>query len=292
MNDNNNINNKYITETTDNNMMCIEKDNVELNYKLLEKNVESLFDEELNMNIFRKEIYNNKTPDTDIPRSKSYEYLLSKETMWELDDMVESEEFDEFDNKENNPLLDEKSIIINKINESRINTTQKTNESGMFAHTDCYCCNNYLTIHNNNIGWYLSKYEITNKSKIPRSSNSIKKLFKLRPDIFKYINPDNYRFLKNFDKNNVVSPHSYEYKYEVWTIDNNDNKTIIECSICNKGLCSSHYDYNPYYIKKCSCCSKNWNICSWCLYDVFSNYIVSGYYFKDEKIFCELLHSK
>lgn len=295
MDDNNNIDNKDNRdniETTDN-IMIIENETFELNYRFLEQNVESLFDEETNKDIFRKQITNTEISYTnisysEISRSSSYDSLLLRETMWELEDIVESEEFDDIKNE---PLIDEKTIIINKINESRINTYQKSNESKFFADTNCYCCNNYLTIHNNNIGWYLSKYEIKNKSIIPRSSTSIRKLFKLRPDIFKYKNLNNYRFLKNFDNNNVVNPNCYEYKYEIWTLENDCNETIIKCSICSKELCSSHYEYNPYYINKCGCCPKKWNICCWCLYDVFNDYIISGYYFKNEKIFCELLHT-
>lgn len=284
MDDNNNIDN--IETITDINMMIIETES-ELNYKLLEENIKSLFEEEKNIDIFKKPIINTDMISTQISRTTSYEYISYKETIWELEDIVESEEFSD---KENVPLIDEKTKIINKINEARTNTYQKTNESCMFGETNCYCCNNYLTIHNNNIGSYLSKYDLANKSIMPRSSSSIRRLFKLRPDIFKYRNPNKYRFLKNYDNNNIINPNCFEYKYEILTYDIGNKESVIECSICKKELCSSHYDYNPYYIKKCSCCSKKWNICSWCLYDFFHDYIIFGYYFRNENIFCELIH--
>ena len=43
------------------------------------------------------------------------------------------------------------------------------------------------------------------------------------------------------------------------------------------------------YKKKCSCCEKNWNICSWCLNDDFVEF-VKGDKIDYEEDFCDVFH--
>jgi hypothetical protein len=219
----------------------------------------------------------------EIPRKTPYKEMNAEENMLEFNDKIIIQ-YNSNPKKEDN-----KTIINRKIVDAKLTTKTRLNMSNMFDDFNCYCCKNYLTIHDNNVINYFLKYDTMNKTVIPRSSNSIRTLYKLRPDLFINENLENLRFLKNFDKKNFIHDQSYEFKYELWMFDLKNKDTIIMCSICDKELCQSHYQYNPYHNKKCKFCDKIWSICSWCLYDNFSENFIKSFFFHEE-VFCEILH--
>ncbi len=221
-------------------------------------------------------------------RTNSMEVLIPESNEYDFDmDMSDSDE-----NYEKVYELNDSEYVIDIINKAKMDTTLRSNDSTMFSKCNCFCCINYLTIHNNNFMKYIKKYEIENKSKIPRSSTNIKKLFKLKPELFQFIDLSKIRYLKDFDKNNIVNSNTYQHKYEIWMHEKQDNETILKCSICCKEFCSTHIDYNPFFHKKCECCDKgNWNICSWCVHDHLK-FFVQDDKLLYEKDFCSILHNK
>ncbi len=165
------------------------------------------------------------------------------------------------------------------------------NDSELFKNNNCFCCKNYLMIHICNFAYYIDKYKKENKTMVPRSSKNIQRLYRLKPELFNGIDIVKIRYLNNINKGIINSSDAYVYRYENLMFKENNivSTTNVQCLICKKNFCDAHLEYNPMYKKKCSCCEKNWNICSWCLHDDFVEFI------KDDKIdyeedFCNVFH--
>ena len=114
----------------------------------------------------------------EIPRKTPYKAMNAEENMLEFNDKIIIQ-YNSNPKKEDN-----KTIINRKIVDAKLITKTRLNMSNMFDDFNCYCCKNYLTIHDNNVINYFLKYDTMNKTVIPRSSNSIRTLYKLRPDLF------------------------------------------------------------------------------------------------------------
>lgn len=179
----------------------------------------------------------------------------------------------------------------------RYSKTRYSNDSGMFKNKNCFCCKNYLMIHICNFAYYIDKYKKENKTMVPKSSKNIQRLYRLKPELFNGIDISKIRYLNNINIGQINSPDAYVYRYENLMFNEkiifNENNMVstanVQCLICKKKFCDTHLEYNPMYNKKCSCCEKNWNICSWCLHDDFVEFV------KDDKIdyeedFCNVFH--
>ncbi len=279
------INNYFVNGNIFLGTETLHNQNFEDSYKMVEMHVNTLLEDS-------DDFFDNQ----EIRRTKSYSDLSQRdsisESVWEI-------EISDLIDYNPQPLLEMniKDIYKGKIERAREHTSQRENTSDAFKGCNCYCCKNYLTIHDKNVWDYLNKYNIKNKEIIPRSSRSIKVLFMLRPDIFVHRNLKDFRYLKNWDITSIVTNQSYEYKYEIWTWNEGYPETVVKCSLCEKEFCSNHLDYNPFIFKNCKCCSKKWSICSWCLFDSFDDCIIGskmagGLSLLDEDIFCQILHTK
>ncbi len=273
------IDNYFVNDNIFSSTETLLNQKIEDSYKMIELHVNTLLTD--SNDFFDKQ---------EIRRTKSYSDLSQSVWEIEIDNIIEYNDQSLLD-------LDLKDVYKQKIKIVRESTSQRENTSDTFKECNCYCCKNYLTIHDENIWDYLNKYNIKNNEIIPRSSNSIKRLYMLRPDIFIHRNLKEFRFLKNLNLTSIVTNQSYEFKYEIWMWNNGYPESVVTCSFCEKEFCSNHLDYNPFVFKNCKCCSKTWSICSWCLFDSFNDCIIEskmteGLTLLNEEIFCEILHKK
>lgn len=196
------------------------------------------------------------------------------------------------------------------------------NISDKFTNNRCYCCKNYLIIHeleeykfiekynkkkftSNNYNNFSNEnnyssdekkysgiYNILSNLKPRLSSKYIKILFRLKPELFKHLNLTKYKYIENLPYNYCKNNENLTYLYEnyFYQPDINDGD-YVKCSICTKEYCNIHIQFNPFYMKKCSFCSKYWSICTWCKYD----HLLLQFDFQDnifdENIVCKCFHS-
>ncbi len=168
------------------------------------------------------------------------------------------------------------------------------NDSQLYKNNSCFCCKNYLMIHICNFVPYLERYKKDTNYKYPKSSKNIQKLYRLKPELFNGIDISKIKYLNNVQKGLMGSSGAYVYRYENLMFNENNKMDMVNtintgCLICKKSFCDTHLDYNPVYRKKCSCCNKRWDICSWCLYDDFSEFIKHDKIEYEEE-FCNVFH--
>ncbi len=180
------------------------------------------------------------------------------------------------------------------------------NTSSKYKYNNCYCCKNYILIHPQNENTFISKYlKFTNREKcniikskyLKPSSKNIKILFRLKPELFKNIDIKNIKYLDSLIPCSILNLQDRMYQFEILFYNNNSNNIVdidsmdfsTNCTICDRQLCQTHIDFNPFYIKKCICCSKTWYICSWCKFDKLFPYFVDDE-LTEIDVLCKFFH--
>jgi hypothetical protein len=251
----------------------------------------------LNENNFDKESMEQPKTELDI-ENKVIIANPSKKNLWFGGWEVESESESESDS--------DKELIIEESYTGEINhemyltnllfnlTVEKnnldTNTSELYKYNPCYCCKNYIIIHQDNEFNFINKYYIPNKlnkkynySTSKSSSKNIKILFRLRPELFDDLNLKYYKYLDGLIPYRFSSSQDMMFQFEIlfYSKNNEDSELnyysydTVSCLICEKKFCQTHMDFNPFYFKKCTLCSKSWCICSWCKYDKLYPYFTN-----------------
>lgn len=170
------------------------------------------------------------------------------------------------------------------------------NNSDKFVDNKCYCCKNYLIIHELLQYKFIEKYKISsldnkenNAQKLP--SKYIKILFRLKPKLFIGLKFNNYKYLDSLKFNYYINNYNLSFLFETYFYQPDISyDDYIICTICLKDFCPIHTVLNEFFMKKCNCCSKYWNICAWCKND----YLFEQFDFDDkiinEDILCCCFH--
>lgn len=206
---------------------------------------------------------------------------------------------------ENN--YDSKNIFYYYYLNTKFNTEMfrpSLNTSELFLHNECFCCRNYIVIHEKLQYQFIEKYNKYNSSPpviefdiqlsentppIHRpSSKYIKILFRLHPELFKHINLSHYKYIDRLKIQPYISNDHFAYMFETHFYQT--NLEYIQCSTCRKKYCTMHFSVNKFFMSKCSMCPKYWCICPWCRYDHLYKNISFLDKLLDENLLCMSFH--
>jgi hypothetical protein len=172
------------------------------------------------------------------------------------------------------------------------------NNSDKFLDNKCYCCKNYLIIHELLQYKFIEKYKKNKEfldDNIPQQlpSKYIKMLFRLKPKLFSGLNLENYKYLDSLKFNYNINNDNLSFLFETYFYQPNISyDDYIICTICLKDYCPIHTILNEFFMKKCNCCSKYWNICAWCKNDYLFEQFDCNNKIIDEYILCHCFHEQ
>ena len=213
-------------------------------------------------------------------------------------------------------------------------TTPVLNDSKYYQHQHsnhpCFCCRNYILIHEVCQYSFIEKYNKDNMDSRKMDSYStwrdsppiattlrppskyIKILYRLRPDLFKDLDRNQYKYIdrivpsssKMTDSNYMCIFENYFYQGHPPVGDNSDDSDhppteeitntndYVVCSVCSKEFCNMHFTMNEFYMEKCKSCTKHWAICPWCRYDYLHENFDIDNKISHEKELCICFHNK
>jgi len=172
------------------------------------------------------------------------------------------------------------------------------NNSDKFLDNKCYCCKNYLIIHELLQYKFIEKYKKNKEfldDNIPQQlpSKYIKMLFRLKPKLFSGLNLENYKYLDSLKYNYYINNDNLSFLFETYFYQPNISyDDYIICTICLKNYCPKHTILNEFFMKKCNCCSKYWNICAWCKNDYLFEQFDCNNKIIDEYMLCSCFHEQ
>lgn len=207
---------------------------------------------------------------------KSFDYFIDSSDSSDSQDLTKLSNLKNDKSRDNFKYISEEDLIesknsyfYNKIIEDNLESLKnKNNECMKYNNKNiCWCCDNYIVIHNSNINNFIEKYIYKNKYQPKQSSKLIKILYRLHPEYFAKYDITKINSINNLYRS-YLSIDSYQYVYDNYFKSNVDetmlNGDYYNCTICRKIFCLTHTDYNPFYSCKCKHCNKYWNICLWC----------------------------